>query len=156
MEMFLWPIFLFIRIHSCYTDNPCELCRYRSLRNCPIRIKKSSYFLILKEKSQGKPLFSHKTDIRNKKSPDFLILTGELLFAKALPIGFERFETGTLLKWHDMNVWKVRLTLFLPFNIRFTEVVNGKTVRFTRQEIEILNHTLKDMGHKLLSTELSA
>jgi len=54
--------------------------------------------LILKEKSQGKPLFSHKTDIRNKKSPDFLILTGELLFAKDLPIGFERFETGTLLK----------------------------------------------------------
>lgn len=35
-------------------------------------------------------------------------------------------------------------------------VVNGKTARFTRQEIEIPNHALKDMGHKLLSTELSA
>lgn len=34
--------------------------------------------------------------------------------------------------------------------------VNGKMARFTRQEIEILNHALKDMGHKLLSTELSA
>ena len=57
---------------------------YTICHDTPTRIKKSSFFLIPNGKNQRKPLFIHKTDIRIKNTPDFLILIGEMLLTRTI------------------------------------------------------------------------
>lgn len=98
-----------------------QTCWYVSLHNCPFRIKKSYCFLILNEKSQRKPLLSHKTDIRIKKSPDFLILTWELLLTRDLNYRIREVWKRNIVQITCYERLKGKTASVLPFNIRFTE-----------------------------------